>query len=430
MRNRPKKTNAQGRLLAPFAALVFVASAGGCDQLLDVDRPGEILAENLQGPESAELLAFSALSDFECALARYIVTAGTLGNELYVSNLGSANWPLGQRNLTDRLPYGVSGCAGGYALYVPVSTARWQADNVLRRMQDDWAGADIPDRDNLVARAATIAGYSLNLLGESMCSAAIDQGPEMFPEDFFREAANRLQIAVDAATNPQIRNWARVGLGRALLNAGNVQAAADAVRDVPEGFVFSTNHSNATNTRRNHPHWHISRDRNGVVTRHYFERTTWNGELDPRVPVVEVVGQITSDPDVPFWNQLKYPGVDSPIPIARWEEAQLIIAEAEGGETAVRIINELHSRAGLPPYDPNIHTTPGPYDEITNMIIETRAREFFLEGHHLGDLRRYELPLVPAPGEPYPWTGGGFYGGDRCFPAPFSEKDSNPNFGG
>ena len=40
-------------------------------------------------------------------------------------------------------------------------------------------------------------------------------------------------------------------------------------------------------------------------------------------------------------------------PLARWEEAQLIIAEVEGGQSAIDIINDLHARVGIPPFTAN-----------------------------------------------------------------------------
>ena len=61
-------------------------------------------------------------------------------------------------------------------------------------------------------------------------------------------------------------------------------------------------------------------------------------------------------------------------------------------------------------------------------IIEERRREFFLEGHRLGDLRRYNLPFLPAPGAPY--GPGGTYGNQTCFPLPDVERINNPNIGG
>jgi starch-binding outer membrane protein, SusD/RagB family len=68
-------------------------------------------------------------------------------------------------------------------------------------------------------------------------------------------------------------------------------------------------------------------------------------------------------------------------------------------------------------------TTPA---EIQALIIQERARELYLEGHHLGDLRRFDIPNTPAAGEPY--RQGGSYGSVRCFPLPAVEKTNNPNF--
>jgi starch-binding outer membrane protein, SusD/RagB family len=59
-------------------------------------------------------------------------------------------------------------------------------------------------------------------------------------------------------------------------------------------------------------------------------------------------------------------------------------------------------------------------------LVEERRRELFLEGRRLWDVRRLDLPLVPAPGEPYE-IGGGEYGAQRCFPLPDVERNNNPN---
>ena len=115
-----------------------------------------------------------------------------------------------------------------------------------------------------------------------------------------------------------------------------------------------------------------------------------------------------------------------PIPIATWDEAQLIIAEAAGGQRAVDIINAFHDAAGLPGYDPATDMVEGPTgDNLLNMIIQERSRELFLEGHRFWDHRSFEIPLDPPPGAPYPK--GGAYGSMRCFPLPDVEKNNNPN---
>lgn len=111
-----------------------------------------------------------------------------------------------------------------------------------------------------------------------------------------------------------------------------------------------------------------------------FRDLEWEGVADPRVPV-EDAGELGHDGVTPLWVTTKYPARSSDIPLATWEEAQLIIAEAEGGQRAVDIINDLHDRAGLPGYDPNDDVTPGPTeDEILDHVLRERSRELFQEG--------------------------------------------------
>lgn len=414
------------------AALLFsLLVATGCDSLLTVETPGEIQASTLDNPKYAQLLATSALSSFECAFGAYILTAGALGSELIISGTGSSQYPMDQRTLTDRAPYGTSSSCSLNGLYVPLSTARWSADNLRAKLEGEWRSEEIANRQEIVGTMAAIAGYSLTLMGESMCSAAIDLGPEMTPRQLFEEAVKRFDVALAAGASAPITNLARVGKGRALLNIGDARAAATAVAAVPSGFVYSTTHSNAVADRRNPVFYAITTSRNPVVDGRYYFGLTWRGVPDRRVPVTDPGNLKAADNLVPRWTQTKYPAVSSPLPIARYAEAQLIIAEAEKGQTAVNIINALHTAASIPPFDPAVDNTPGPStDRIMNQIIEERKRELFLESHHLGDFRRYNLPQQPAAGVVYPWTGGGFYGDARCFPAPFSEKAANPNFGG
>ena len=85
---------------------------------------------------------------------------------------------------------------------------------------------------------------------------------------------------------------------------------------------------------------------------------------------------------------------------------------------AVAIINELHRNVGLPPFE------SADADEIAAQIIYERRAELFLEGHHLMDIKRYGLPLEPAPGVEYPF--GGTYGDLTCFPLPALEYLNNP----
>src|SRR5688572_25122986 len=130
--------------------LGLILPTAGCDKLLTVDTPGEILAETLEDPQYAQLLATSALSRFECAFGAYIVTAGALGDELIIAGLSSGLYPQDQRTLNDKAPYGTTNSCGTYSLWVPLSMARWAADDLRRRLEGEWKSANITNRPEIV----------------------------------------------------------------------------------------------------------------------------------------------------------------------------------------------------------------------------------------------------------------------------------------
>jgi hypothetical protein len=313
---------------------------------------------------------------------------------------------------------------GAVGVYVPLSVARWQADNVLGKLEN-WTDEEVRNRLALIARAAAYSGYSHVLIGEGMCSAAFDLGPELTSGQIFQRAEERFTRAIEAAeaaglTN--ILNLARVGRARARLNLGNVQEAAADALQVPEGFRFDATYSSNSARRENAVSTRNIRIQIVTVDPSY-RKLTFKGVNDPRVELIDAP-RPASDGVTDLWYQTKYPDAGSPIPLATWEEAQLIIAEAENaaGNTmgAVEIINKLHERTGLPVFESSTA------EEVLDQIIQERARELFLEGHHLGDVNRYNIPLIPAPGTPFK-DGGGVYESQTCFPLPDIERQNNPN---
>ena len=109
-----------------------------------------------------------------------------------------------------------------------------------------------------------------------------------------------------------------------------------------------------------------------------------------------------------------------PMPMARYEEAQLILAEAQGGASAVTIINAMRAAASLSPYTGATDAT-----SITNLIFSERQRVLFVEGFRAFDIERFQLPLVPPAGSAYRF--GGVYGHTVCLPVPDIEVQNNPN---
>jgi starch-binding outer membrane protein, SusD/RagB family len=396
---------------------------------LEQESPSRIKASDLEKPENAELLVTGAVGDFECALASYIVSGALVGDEMANANLSNRLWDYDRRTiLPTNTVYSTTRCDNGDpTVYTVISTARYDADNVLRLL-DGWTDEQVPGRIGLIATAAAYAGYSLVLLGEGMCSAALDVGPELTPAQILTEADARFTRAIDAATqagDTVTVNLALIGRARARLGLGNKAGAGADAALVPAGFRVDATYSGVKTQRENRVFTTFYRDLIATVDVP-FQDANFAGTPDPRAEVIDLQTP-GADGVTEVFASTKYPSIDSPIPVARWEEAQLILAEADvaagdvGG--AVNIINTLHTNAGLPSYG------GGTPEEVMTQIIEERSHELFLEGQRLGDIIRYGLPLYPAPGTPFSIGAGtsGEYGTQVCFPLPAAERNNNPN---
>lgn len=408
-----------GRVLLLLGAALFLA---GCDGLLDVELPTRIGSEALEDPASAEVLVNSAIGDFECALNNYVPATGLIGDELRHATGARAIFLWDQRRITSKED--TKGCEAftnpnatsrGYGVYRPMQIARSQAEDVLRRL-DGWTDAQVPNRTELRATAAAYAGYALTHLGEGWCEMALDGGPLLTPDGVLARAEERFRQAVDLARTAgatEILNMARVGRARTLLDLERDTEAAEVARQVPRGFVRTATRSASVEAR-----WNLVYEDNvnrGVISVDPgFADLEWRDTADSRVPVEEAP-RPGSDQSTLYW-QRKYESRDAPIRIASWEEARLVVAEAEGGETAVDIINEFHDRAGLPPFESQ---DPA---EIEDHVVEERSRVLFLEGHRLNDMLRHDLAFDTGVGHD-----GVPYGSTTCMPLPQTEIEGNPN---
>jgi len=424
---------------APFArvlpALALVAALGACsllDEALEVEAPHLIDASDMEHPQNARLLVTGAIADFECALGAYIVNSGLLGNELRDASVTAARFPLDQRTITETSPYGTNSCTGNPpGIYTPLSTAIWTSNNALKKLRE-WTDEQVPDRMDLIAQAAAYSGYSHVLMGEGFCSAVIEEnGPEVTPQQVFQVAVERFTEAIEAARaagNEDMEHLALIGRARARLNLGDLAGAAADARALLASDPRYTKVATASSTDARRYNRVGDEFYGGRITvdPSYFDLTV-DGVPDPRVRVIntETKGHdgATIVHIVAKYGETRSAAMrEVPVPVASWREAHLIIAEAEGGQEAVDRINVLRDHWGLPPFS---STDP---DEIRAQIIEERKRELYLEGHHLNDLRRFNIPNTPPAGTPY--RQGGVYGNVRCFPLLLVEKSNNPTLRG
>jgi hypothetical protein len=419
-------------------SLMAATSVVACTDITSLaqENPGQLAGSTLYSPLNAPLFVGGAASDFECAYTRYILGSGLFADELGAAIGQTANFDYDARRFTTGGPYGTNNCAATPSstqqpgVYTPLSTARATADAAASHLET-FTDAEVANRVKLLGQSYTYAGYSLILLGEGMCSAAINVGPEITPAQVFAEAKTRFDKAITNATTANdaaTLNLARVGRARTLLDLGgaaNLAAAAVDAAQVPATFVANTG-MDASNTRRQNTLFvNISTSAFSTVEASFVNTPVAGGvSQDPRVAVTDLGRKGTAGPEL--YLPVKASTVTSPMRIASYAEAQLIIAEnaAATGDLpgAVTAINNARGRtAGVPVYALPASATAA---DVKTQIIEERRREFFLEGHRLGDIRRYSLPFVPAAGAVYQY--GGFYGTLTCFPLPDVERINNP----
>ncbi len=406
------------RTLFAITAVAQIVTTG-CRDLLTVNLPGRVPDTALDDPALAPVLVAGVVGDFECAFANYTSATGLLTDELTDATgwIAVTMWDQ-RRILSNNDNLGTAGCTTlGYGVYTPLQTARFQAEDITRRLKA-FPDAAVPTKNTLLATAAAFEGYAITLLGEGFCEIAIDQGPSMTRAQSLALAETRFSTAIDLATTANasdILNLARVGRARVRLDLGKLpEAAADAAA-VPSGFVYNATYSSANDRRRNRLFFDAQTNLYLSVDPR-FRNLTVNGVADKRVSVTNA-GRNGHDGITPLWLQQKYTSDAAPIAMASWREARLITAEVAGGQTAVSAINELRTAAGLPLYASTDNTA------IKAQVYEERRRELFLDGHRLNDMLRLSLPFdtgVTFKGVPY--------GNTTCLPLPDAERFANPNF--
>jgi starch-binding outer membrane protein, SusD/RagB family len=421
----PALLGAFRRALAALAVLIAIAPITACnpDDLLRASRPNIVEASRLDDPSQATLLLNGVIADFECGHGAFAAAGAIIGDELEDAQLAAAVWDYDRRsfNSAPSGSYGPNQCnAQIFGVYRPLSTARWAADDLLRKL-DGWTDAQVPTRTAMIATAAVYAGFSLAEMGMVMCSAAIDIGPEVTPAQLFAAAEERFNRAITAATTANrtdLLNAARAGRARVRLYQNNLTGAAADAQLVPSGFVFNATAANDPAGRRWNRIFHfVNFSRFHMVAAESRNLTT-GGVADPRTGSVTTTSRAL-DGRISV-QQTKYADLTTSMPVTRYEEAQLILAEAQGGATAISVINTLRARHGLP------GMSAAEQADIQGTLIEERRRELWLEGQRFYDINRFQsrIPLTPATGTNF--LKGGTYGPTRCLPLPDVERFNNP----
>jgi hypothetical protein len=427
MRNIVDRSMAAARGAFLTSALTTVLLAVGCSDILDVELPGRIQSELLGDPKTAPTLAASVVADFECAFSNYVAATSTLSDQFLGAsgNLSAKNW--GTRKIPEDDPTNEqTGCGDlGYGAYTPLQTARFQADDILGRLQG-WTDAEatVPLAP-LRARVAAYGAYAYTLLGEGYCAMRLNKEQVIHtPAEVLALAEGKFDAAlalVNAMAAGEAKNTlldlVHVGRARVRLDRSSAAGAAADAALVTPGFEFFVTRSVDAQTRFNDA-WFLMSEGGHTSVAPEYRNLTVGGQPDPRV-------QVAAGPDVGLAEK-SFDGVTplyvvtnknfsraDPMRLASYIEAQLIRAEALGGSTAVGIINARRAQLQLPAY-----TGPTDAASMRALVLDERNREFFMEGgQRYNDLLRFNIPWKVGNDQ-----NGVPYGTTTCMPLPLSER--------
>jgi hypothetical protein len=390
-----------------------------CNGILEVPVPGNVSAGALESPTLAATLVDGAQADFECAFSQYAQTTAAWSNEVLNSSGGAevVSWSArftrpegggGQCPL-------VSSNRGAFTVYLPLQIARGQGEFAIAKLSG-FTDQQVTGRPLLLARANLYSGFAHMLLSEAYCQVAVDALSLLKPADGLAIAEKRFSDAITQATtanNAAVLNAARVARARVRIALGNKTGASADAQLVPVNFVFNATYA-ATPIRRRNTMMEDMNLKLHLTVHPSYRGLTVDGVADPRV-VAANQNRVGQDAVTPMWSQGKYATPESPIPMATWDEAQLIIAEAEGGQAAVDAINRIRSRYNLPRY------AGGTAVEVTAQIIEERRRSLWLDGHQISDKLRFNIPFALGTDQK-----GVRYNEERCIPLPLTELVGRP----
>lgn len=409
---RPGRTT-RGRAGPLTVALLMLGmlAVGGCGGLLEVENEQDISDSDLNNPDAFQPVIVGVAGDYAEMYADAVNGLGLFASELI--HTGSfPSWREFEKGI------GTRPVSEGDDIYNDLARAVFVAEDAVRRIEEV---VDDPDSRTATAEALIYSGYGHLMLADNYCQATFNGGPPVQPSEVYQRAEQRFSRALSVARNvgdSELERRALAGRARTRLMLENYSGARDDATQIPRGFEFLALYSSNSGPEENAVAdlTTTSERREAGVHPKFYEDSAFIA--DPRTPFIDRGPNETGpDPTRQYVEQQKYPTVDSDIPIATWQEARLIEAEAELNlenlDRTEDLINEVRAEAGLSPYD-------GPQAESALMaqLKYERMAELWLQAQHFNDVVRWEDPFVQEKGI------------DTCIEIGETEWQSNPNLGG
>lgn len=411
----------------------MVFSVAACSDLLDVSDPGSIPGEQLTNPALENLLVNGVIGEFQVAYGSYVLWSGVLADEVFTDHTNVAVREFSLHNFIDLNET-------NEGVYVNLQRTRQSADDASARLKEMLGGTASSSLN--LARVYAYGAYSYVLLAEGFCDAPVNISEPLPPEELFRRGIARFDsaiatanaykgtttVAANVAAANDIINMSNVGAARAALKMGDLTKARAYAALVPAGYeklaLYSSN-----SVRENNQVHRPARTADPFLGVH----PTYLGLNDPRVPALATARLgLNSNPIFPPQRPSQYVGwspttvttidITTNMKFATHLEAQYVIAEADGATASTLAF--VNARRAVGNQTPVNLAGAALITELRNQ----RARDFFLTGQRLGDLRRYlKAGTDLFPKGKYP-VFTDFYGESKCFIVPLSEKADNPNY--
>jgi starch-binding outer membrane protein, SusD/RagB family len=422
----------RGRAAVGASVLGLMVGLTACDSLLEVTNFEAIDERDLNDPTMVQEMVNTAINAYQQDFSYMAWVGAILTDEAVNGHNFSQYRDLDLRLIEDdntRLN----------AMYQIAQGARAVADEMANRLEPV---VDNPGSSLELATALTYAGYGHILLGEYFCYAPLNErSPAVWSDSIMALAVARFsraipiaQAAGTGAEAQRILNMARVGAARASLNRGKMAEAINFATPVPADFTVWVTHLNSPTSLRNHFFGATS-----GTNRTIGVDVAFRGLDDPRVrhdpdwvrghnQSTELYTPFRSSSFSGWTRDGESEVIDevTAIRLASGLEARYIIAEAGG-------MSDAQLRAFI-----NERRTVGDQGEFTGTDLnaelrDQRRRDFFMDGHRLGDLRRYiqqhninHFPTGPHPNDVQ--FGWGNYDTATCLIPHRNEGVSNSHY--
>jgi hypothetical protein len=446
----PNRSRARSGVLGVALVALTLGACDTLDSLIKANNPAAIAETELDDATLANVLVNSVIGSLAAMYDDTFIWRGSMITDEQVSGI---NWEATARLNERKVRYDQE-----TAMFPAISRYRFMGDSISARLRTLLPN---PASDRRLALTLAHAGYGYTLMGEAMCEATINVGSELLtPQQLFDLAIPRFEEAIQVATAANAQqelNLARTGLARAALNAGQKQKAMTAAASVPlafnhwveylQGTITNSMHGNVTGANHNlgvHPRFlngtfgqpvPNAQQTDPRIQHNPNPRTGHNGLSPLYTPYASLPYSTFNGRTVAVGGTAAATGPGGydqsmNIKLASGIEAMHHYYEAAGPNgtgprgTTLEWVNERRAFGN----QPAVNLTG---DALMSELRDQRARDMYLGGFRLGDLRRYARegindPKHQFPSGPHPVPGWS-YDDATCFPLPIQEYVGNPN---